>query len=209
MHWSPLLILLSAVLVVACERPAPVTQVQAEAFADAMVTRQGEDWGRSRQARVLPSPDAQGRVWWQVIYRPGPEGQYRWMAVNRDTGWTRVGRGDPDVKYQRGLDAVDPADRQPQRWILLIDEIASDASADDVKKSWQELSQHAARRQEAALAHIPAAYGIRRSAHSYQLLWGWNDGAGTEIADEDRQALSRLHPEARWIPWTGDTVSPE
>ena len=183
-----LAIALLALLMWSCERHPPLNESQAEALANATVGRQGSDWGRAQSVKLSDWVD--DRRFWVVRFKPGEDGTPRVVAVNYRSGWVRVLHPDDAL-----VDAVQEHGDSPV--VLLLQQVSRDEWNDELLQQWQTRSQelNAAAREDGR----EALYGLRQSTHSWQLIWGWNDGRGTNPGPQERRQLHGLHPTAEWI----------
>jgi len=187
-QFTRVLAVLMVLFMWSCERHPPLNESQAEALANAEIARTGETWGRATSLTLSERMDE--RRFWVVAYAPNEAGEPRMVAVNYRSGWVRT------------LDPDDPlihvaADQSTGAVVLLIDEVSRDQWNDELLQKWQGLSQE--HNSEARAAGREAVYSLRQSAHSWQLVWGWNEGRGMRPSPQERRQLHGLHAAARWI----------
>lgn len=181
------LILLSAMMI-SCERHPPLTQSQAEALANAKIASSGNDWGRAESIKL--SDRIGDRRFWVLRYEPSEEGYLRMVAVNYRSGWIRILTPDDELTEVIHINSRTPV-------VLLLDEVTRDEWGDETLQAWQERSQTL--NSEAREAGREPLYSIRQTYHSWQLVWGWNEGRGTNPGPQERRQLHGLHAAAIWI----------
>ena len=72
-----------------CEDRPSLSRAQAVSNAYNLQLRDGLHWGDAIET-VVPGPaDDRGKSWWQMRYRPGPDGEVRMMLVDAESGWAR------------------------------------------------------------------------------------------------------------------------
>lgn len=176
-----------------CDRHPPLSAAQAEALADAQVRKTGADWGRAKSVELGPGEGT--RRFWIIRYAPTTDAATRAVAVNYRSGWTKfLAADDP-----QGL----PPDTGSQTaMVLLLREQSRDQWNDALLQEWQTHVQEW--NQVARESGGEAAYGLRQTAHSWQLLWGWNDGKGMRVDPPQRRVLHGRHPGAQWINLTDE-----
>ena len=175
--------LLCLVFFAACERQPPLSRAQAQALAQAFLQRHAQDWGPVQDAQQDPQPDARGRQWWRVIYAPDDQGQARVIEVNRRSAWVRFARPESVTE-----DSV-------QARVLLLGEVQEWSAKQEAE--WQ--ARIEGYRVAALDAGVDPAYSIRRSAHSWQLVWGWHKEGGSLVSAHEQSWLSSQHTGAQWI----------
>ena len=167
----------------ACERHPPLNESQAEALANATVGRTGADWGRAESLKLSDWVD--DRRFWVVRYRPSEDGSARMVAVNYRSGWVRI------LSPDDALTAV-AYESQKAPVVLLLEEISRDEWTDDLLQQWQGRSQEL--NSAAREAGREPLYSLRQSAHSWQLIWGWNDGRGSDPGPKNAASCMAYTP---------------
>lgn len=76
-------------MIAGCEDRAPITRAQVVSNAYNLQLRDGLIWGDAVETLPPVSADDHGHRWWQIRYRPGPDGAVRLMLVDAESGWAR------------------------------------------------------------------------------------------------------------------------
>jgi len=72
-----------------CEDRPPITRAQVVSNAYNLQLRDGLSWGDAVETLPPVDTDRYGHRWWQLRYRPGPDGALRIMLVDAESGWAR------------------------------------------------------------------------------------------------------------------------
>ncbi|MBA3701188.1 MAG: hypothetical protein H0W78_20250 [Planctomycetes bacterium] len=72
-----------------CEDRPPLSRAQAVSNAYNLQLRDGLNWGDAIETLAPGAADERGKRWWQMRYRPGPNGETRIMLVDAESGWAR------------------------------------------------------------------------------------------------------------------------
>lgn len=72
-----------------CEDRPPISRAQVVSNAYNLQLRDGLTWGDAVEVLQPVTVDDRGHRWWQLRYRPGPDGALRIMLVDADSGWAR------------------------------------------------------------------------------------------------------------------------
>lgn len=83
-----LLLACALALTAACQPRMPLGRIEAAAAARNWCLRDGHPWGDVLTTTGPGEPDADGRRWWTVTFKEGPEGP-RTLLVNADSGWVK------------------------------------------------------------------------------------------------------------------------
>lgn len=197
---------IAALLAVGCERQPPLTRARAVVIADNVQRAEGVDWGDPLE--VLPPGDAEadGRRWWQLRYRPGPDGASRLILVDHDTGW---GRLPPTTWRQRVAPAhpTPPASTAAFRpaaalaegsWILVLDPHAAGDAARDGDLAREAMRLNAL----AGQTGLYPAFAVHRDrAGRSALVYGWQGDRGMtrDTGVSDWVAIRTGRRDARWV----------
>ncbi len=82
-------VIVVGLMIAGCEDRAPITRAQVVSNAYNLQLRDGLTWGDAIETQAPVSADDRGRRWWQIRYRPGPDGEVRIMIVDAESGWAR------------------------------------------------------------------------------------------------------------------------
>jgi hypothetical protein len=190
-----LMLAMIAVFVVGCQQPRPpLSPGLAANCADSLLLNEHLAWGEATEILPPDGADADGNRWWQVRYKPGPDGAPRLVLVADQTRWVRLPPADWVQRVKADTPSASPA---PEKllagpWIL------------DVVGSGSEPAEQRARRkvdanelnQLAVRTGLVPAFTVREQRDGQvQLVYGWQ-GDGGMARDETVRDWLRLR--TRW-----------